>query len=322
MDWRKNETKTRGAQRVQRIQRIQRIQRVQRGEQTFVNKVLVVACIAVLLGTLVYTQVHKGVLVNDVKLFSPGIQTLPAIPVVEGAQSLRVMTFNIHYGEGKDGIQDLSRIAEVIRECDADIVGLQEVDNLNPRSRFVNQAKWLADELGMYCAYGVNLSIGPVQYGNAVLSKFPIEFYENIPLPTSGFEPRGCLWTQIDVGGCQIAFLVTHLGLSKDERARQINSIIEMLEKITVPIILVGDWNNVPDSEEVSSVASVLKDVYAGTDSNCEEEAATFAFGTRKPNVRIDYMFVSSEIVVMEVKTIETQVSDHLPVIAEVDIGF
>lgn len=240
------------------------------------------------------------------------------IPVVSKSQSLRVMTFNIHYGEGRDGVQDLSRIAEIIREANVDIVGLQEVDNFQPRSKFVNQAKWLADELGMYGVYGANLSVGPSQYGNAILSRFPIVSYTNMPLPSSGLEPRGCLRAEIEVGGRQLAFLSTHLGLSKDERLGQVHSILDVVRKLSIPTVLVGDWNDTSDSQEVVAATEMLNDVYVRLKRGKEE--ATFAFGAGKPNVRIDYVFVSSDIVVIDAQTIDTRVSDHLPVIVELDI--
>jgi endonuclease/exonuclease/phosphatase family metal-dependent hydrolase len=289
----------------------------QRGEGLLVNKVLLITCIAVMLGLFACMQVQEAVLVHNTALLPTRNQV---IPVVSESQSLRVMTFNIHYGEGRDGAQDLSRIAEIIKEANVDIVGLQEVDNFQPRSKFVNQAKWLADELGMYGVYGANLSVGPSQYGNAILSRFPIVSYTNMPLPSGGLEPRGCLLAEMDVNGRQLAFLSTHLGLSKDERLRQVDSILDMIREIAVPTVLVGDWNDIPDSEEVTTTTSVLSDVYVRLKR--ENEGATFAFGTRKPNVRIDYVFVSSDIVVLDAKTIDTQGSDHYPVVVELDIIF
>lgn len=280
------------------------------------NKVLLVTCVAIMLGLFACMRTNEAVLVHNTPLLS-GLTEV--VYPINDSRPLRVMTFNIHYGEGRDGVQDLSRIAEIIREADVDIVGLQEVDNFHPRSKFTNQAKWLADEVGMYGVYGANLSIGPTQYGNAILSRFPIVSYTNIPLP-SGLEPRGCLLAEIDVFGHRLAFLTTHLGLSKDERIKQVDSITNVVKEMTVPVILTGDWNDVPDSQEVSAVASVLSDVYAKLSHT--DQGATFAFRSKKPNVRIDYVFVSPRIVVLDAWTIETQSSDHLPVVVELDIIF
>ncbi|HQA48680.1 MAG TPA: endonuclease/exonuclease/phosphatase family protein, partial [Bacillota bacterium] len=153
------------------------------------------------------------------KMFDWG-DLIKATPLYKSSQfDIRIMSYNIHHGISRDGKLDINKIAEVIRESGAQIVGLQEVDNFHPRSKFTNQAKWLADEVGMYGVYGANLSIGPTQYGNAVLSRFPIVSYTNIPLP-SGLEPRGCLLAEIDVCGHRLTFLTTHLGLSKDERIK------------------------------------------------------------------------------------------------------
>ncbi|HEX6077405.1 MAG TPA: hypothetical protein VFZ32_19380 [Micromonosporaceae bacterium] len=74
-------------------------------------------------------------------------------------RELRVMCFNIHHGVGLDGRLDLERIARVTESQAAEVVGLQEVDrHFSTRSTFVDQARWLADRLGMHVVFGANLS--------------------------------------------------------------------------------------------------------------------------------------------------------------------
>ncbi len=236
----------------------------------------------------------------------------------EGDIQLKVMTFNIQYGKGKDGIQDLSRIADVIREADVDIVGLQEVERFSPRSKFANQLKWLAEELDMYGVYGPTLSIGYFQYGNAMLSRYPIVSWENILLRSSR-ENRGLLMAEIDLGPGKIAFFGTHLGLSQEERLEHLDIITEKVSEIELPLVLVGDWNNTPDSQEVERVLEHLNDAHAlgGIDNGF-----TFAFGSAQASVRIDYIFTSKDLEVHKTKAIDTNVSDHLPVVSKIKVGF
>jgi endonuclease/exonuclease/phosphatase family metal-dependent hydrolase len=98
---------------------------------------------------------------------------------------LRVMTYNIRWGMGVDGKFSLERIAGVIRESGADLVGLQEVERGSPRSRFRDEPCVIARELGMHVAFGGNLRLGSWQFGNALLSRFPLQAWRNVPLPAS-----------------------------------------------------------------------------------------------------------------------------------------
>lgn len=91
------------------------------------------------------------------------------------------MTFNIHHGKGIDKQVDLYRIAEVIEKSDADIIGLNEVDkHFSKRSLYENQIGWLAKQLNIEHAFSPSLSIKSKnsttirQYGNALLSRYPI----------------------------------------------------------------------------------------------------------------------------------------------------
>ena len=98
------------------------------------------------------------------------------------AIQVKVMSYNIHHAVGEDNVLDLERIAKVIEDSDAEIIGLQEVDNhWSERSNFEDQTKWLVNRLDMHYNYAVNLnqeSLTPAeprrQYGTAVFSNYPI----------------------------------------------------------------------------------------------------------------------------------------------------
>ncbi|WP_166398047.1 endonuclease/exonuclease/phosphatase family protein [Rubrobacter marinus] len=181
-------------------------------------------------------------------------------------REFRVMTYNIHHGAGADGRLDLSRTAGVIRASGAEVVGLQEVDkHWSSRSDFRDQARELADELGMHFAYGANLDLetarpdGPRrQYGTAILSQYPILDSENTLLP-SPEEQRGVLEALINVRGVPLHVYDTHLendSGGKDEsstRAAQIAGVLERTQDDDgEPAVILGDFNAVPDEEEMS----------------------------------------------------------------------
>ena len=94
-------------------------------------------------------------------------------------QRLRVVTYNIHHSRGVDGRVDTARIAALLGRIGADVVGLQEVDRGVRRTQGRDLARELATQLGMHFAFGKNLDYQGGDYGNALLSRFPIVRAEN-----------------------------------------------------------------------------------------------------------------------------------------------
>ncbi|WP_254052778.1 endonuclease/exonuclease/phosphatase family protein [Bacillus sp. V59.32b] len=235
---------------------------------------------------------------------------------------VEVMSYNIHHAEGVDGVLDLERIARIIEESDADIVGLQEVDkHWSERSDFQDQAKWLAERLGMFYAYGANLDREPLkeeeprrQYGTAVLSKYPILDSENHPLTKIGnTEQRGLLEATIKVKGNHLHFYNTHLALTSAEREIQIREINDIASRDKGSKIMMGDLNATPESKEMQPINANYNDVFAET-----HEAYTYP--ATNPTKRIDYIFTSDDIEADDAEVIKTLASDHLPLIAEIEL--
>lgn len=244
-------------------------------------------------------------------------------------RELRVMTYNIHHGAGTDGRLDLQRIAGVIRDPGAEIVGLQEVDDhWSARSDFRDQARELADVLGMHYAYGANLDREPAEpgqprrrYGTAILSEYPILDSENTLLP-SPEEQRGVLEARINVRGVPLHFYDTHLendSGGKDEsptRAAQISAVLERTrDDGGEPAVIVGDFNAVPDEEEMSLVYARYTDAWLAGG-----EGPGYTIGAANPIRRIGYVFVSPEIGVEGATVPRTLASDHLPVVADLSL--
>ena len=257
----------------------------------------------------------------------------------EQGTTFKVMSYNIHHGVDMDGKIDLGRIARVIRQAGTDIVGLNEVDNnFSPRSDFVDQAKWLAEELGMNYVYGPAIIRGdpekPSQYGEAILSKFPILEWKNHRLFfPEGLGPKVCLEAKIQIGTDKYTFLVTHLDHTGNNEARvgQAKDILRITKLIPCKKILMGDFNcssplewKEPEmakwTQPVALILKQFKDAFALSGSGLAE-----TIGSKAPMGRIDYIFVSADIADMVefckvVHTPLTQVaSDHLPVVAEIN---
>ena len=118
-----------------------------------------------------------------------------------------------HKAEGLDRRVDLPRIAEVLREIDADLVGIQEI--------YLPQAEALAAELGMSMAMGATRHYDRVPYGNAVFTRFPVHGSHQFDLSRPPREPRGGIRLDAVVGGGARSLFNVHFGLKIRERAHQ-----------------------------------------------------------------------------------------------------
>ncbi|AEE96285.1 endonuclease/exonuclease/phosphatase family protein [Mahella australiensis] len=227
---------------------------------------------------------------------------------------ITVMTYNIHHGRDMSGRDNLDSIVQEIRLSGAQIIALQEVDRYMPRSGFKDQVKYIADQLSMYYAYGKTIDILSIEYGNAVISAFPILKRENIILPGSSIEPRALLKTEIAVGNDIYNVWATHLGLLREDRFKQIDAINAALAQESKPTILLGDFNNICSSDEISDISDRLKDVAALLGKG---DAGTYAYGDNAPNVRIDYIWVTDDILPVEYHVNLLGLSDHASVVAK-----
>ncbi|MEW6573545.1 MAG: endonuclease/exonuclease/phosphatase family protein [Bacillota bacterium] len=226
---------------------------------------------------------------------------------------LRVLTYNIRHCKGLDGKVSLCRVAAVIRSAGADLVALQEVDAFSSRSGFRHQAAALGRQLNMWSVYGpTRKTFKLAQFGNAILGKWNLAETFQHKLPGRG-EARGLLGVTVTGNGMKVNFVTTHLGLDEKDREEQVGKIVEVLRDTTMPFIFCGDFNCHPGAGELVPLYSLARDAAEvfGTD------APTFPAG--RPGARIDYVFISSHWSVLSVEVLETDASDHLPVLAKLE---
>jgi endonuclease/exonuclease/phosphatase family metal-dependent hydrolase len=171
--------------------------------------------------------------------------------------TLRVLTYNIHHGEGRDGRFDLFRLAEVMRGAQPDLIALQEVDRWTERAGGVDQLAELAALLGMHAEFGRAIDLAGGQYGVAILSRWPMQDVENRPLPASeGYEKRTALTVRVRAGeaGPWIRFSSTHLDNSRDveeklAQARRLNELLAVDDDLS---LLAGDFNARPGTDVIA----------------------------------------------------------------------
>ncbi|MCS1410208.1 MAG: Periplasmic serine endoprotease DegP [Verrucomicrobia subdivision 3 bacterium] len=225
------------------------------------------------------------------------------------AERLRVLTYNIHHGEGTDGKFDYERLAGMINGLNPDVVALQEVDRKTGRVNGVDQAARLAALCEMNFVFGAAMPYDGGEYGEAVLSRFPIEHSRNHPLPFEfGQEPRIVLAARIvpDNGLPSFDFLGTHLcHQSESTRTQQVQQIRQVFGgDEDVPVILAGDLNARPSSVPIQTLLA---------DDWIDAVA---------PQSMIDYILIRCRDAwrVVEVDVVDDLIiSDHRPVLVELE---
>lgn len=223
------------------------------------------------------------------------------------AADLRVMCWNIHHGVGEDGKLDLARIAALIKAQQPDVVALQEVDNKCHRSGSVDQAAELAKLTGMTGVFGKAMDHDGGEYGQAILSKHPIGETKIHRLPGDG-EPRIGFEALVTIGGKPLRMVSVHLDHQQDaRRLKQAETLAALLEKGELPVILAGDFNDVPGSP-------VMKAFGAGWTAMTKKEPVLTA-PADKPAVEIDHVLLRGFEPKGPLEVLpEALASDHRPI--------
>jgi len=240
--------------------------------------------------------------------------------------SLTVLTWNIYHGEShyQPGTSNLEAIAKVINEYKPDLVALQEVDNQTQRSADFNQGvrKDLVQELaaltGMHGYFGKAMDYDGGGYGGGILSRHPAEpSIHLLPIPQGG-EPRVFVSIEQTLpGGRSFTFASTHLCHEFEaNQMAQIKTITWFVTKTDGPVVVAGDFNFTPEHAPYAIINNTMHDaaLISGTTQ------PTWPY--HSPAERLDYIFVdkNSQWQVKDIKLIDTDASDHFPVLAVLEL--
>lgn len=227
------------------------------------------------------------------------------------------MTYNIHHGKGMDKKVDLHRIAKVLKDSKADIIGINEVDrHFSKRSDFIDQLHFLATQLGYYCEFSPSIQSKSKkkdlihQYGNGILSRYPIKSTNqySFNLIKGMTETRSLLEAMIEIEDKKLQTFVTHLSLNPILHKTQTNFIINNTDK---PAVILGDWNMKPNSKKWGLMSNQYRDVWDEVGNG-----AGFTYPSTKPRIRLDYIFVTDNITIIDATVLYTEASDHLPLVS------
>ncbi len=249
---------------------------------------------------------HAAVLTT----FRRSAQTIPA-----DGLTCRVVSYNIHHGAGMDSKVDIARIGRVLESLEPDFVGLQEVDLRCARSGNINQAAELSKQLNMHAAFGTFMEYDGGHYGLAVLSRYPIVEVQQVSLPV-GEEPRSALVAKVLLpNGDPVLLVDVHFDYIADDTNRfsQATKLVNYLDDLSLPYILLGDFNDLPDSRTMSLFPSRALEA-------TKPPADPFTFSSIKPVKEIDYIFAAPKTAwrVAATRVVDEPVaSDHRPFVAE-----
>jgi endonuclease/exonuclease/phosphatase family metal-dependent hydrolase len=235
---------------------------------------------------------------------------------------IRVVTYNIHRCRGIDRRTVPSRIADVLRELDADVVALQEVVGAGPAG--AGQAEEIGAAVGMGWVMASVRHLRNHLFGNVVLSRLPIVHHAQYELSWRTCEPRACQRADLDLGADRLLHVYNvHLGTAVLERRYQARRLAAYVHdrRITGPKIILGDFNEWMKGLATSTLSSLFEsiDIYAHLKRR-RTYPGIF------PMVHLDHIYYEGHVEVRSVQLVRSRAaliaSDHLPLAADLRIGF
>ena len=261
---------------------------------------------------------------------STAFEVVPPHPPLPSQLTVRVLTVNTHKGFAAWNRRFvLPELREAVRQVNADIVFLQEVQGVH-ELHSTRIAHWppsphyefLADEIWPQFAYGRNAVYPSGHHGNAVLSKYPIVEHTNHDVSVGPQEARGLLHCTIRVPGkgIELHAICAHLGLAEAHRQRQLELLCHIVATEVpahAPLVVAGDFNDWRDrAHRVLDRCSGLHEIFVGA-----EGRAARTFPARFPMLRLDRIYVRNARATRPFALGRhpwSRLSDHAPLAAEV----
>lgn len=239
--------------------------------------------------------------------------------LTEPQKLLRVVTYNIHRCRGMDGYTRPERIAKILKNLKPDVVALQEVVGAGHRGK--GQEEEIATHLNMSAALAPTRTFRGHLYGNAVLSRLPMENHLICDLTQDGREPRLCQRIDILMDGRPIHVFNVHLGTSASERRKQAIKLASFIaEPVTGrPKIVLGDFNE----WKKGVVTKFLSERFMSLDlTPCLRWRRTYPGII--PLLHLDHIYYDGAVSIVDVKVSRRLpillASDHIPILAELKI--
>jgi endonuclease/exonuclease/phosphatase family metal-dependent hydrolase len=203
-----------------------------------------------------------------------------------------------------DSILDLRRTAAVIQAADADVIGLQELDRGVKRSGDVDQPAHLAELTGLDVRFHRTVRTGGGEYGIAVGTRLTDASDEFVALPRGAAEePRGA----IIVRHGRLNIVIAHVTKPGPARPAQLRALAGIVRDLGPRVVLLGDLNT--QRHDLGPL------VAAGLDPGPQHTTMVMS-----PGVQIDYVMTGPGVRVSDSSTIDMRASDHVALVAELEV--
>lgn len=262
-------------------------------------------------------------------LLAASLTSCSALPIARDPE-LTVLVYNIHAGKDAKAVNNLARVAALVKSTGADVAMLQELDINTRRSGRVDQPAELADLTGMRDAFGKTLDYDGGDYGIAVLTRWPVTHDTLFRLAVTPrqqragglYEPRGVLHVLIATPHGPLHILNTHLDPSANDRFRiqEARGLLRLAERLRASgelVLVGGDMNATPDSR----VIALFRDAgWTDAWADCGKgDGKTYPYNA--PVKRIDYLLLGPRASCVSAEVLATDASDHLPVIVRIKVS-
>jgi endonuclease/exonuclease/phosphatase family metal-dependent hydrolase len=253
---------------------------------------------------------------------------------------MRFATFNILHGRTvEDGVVDIERLRRAVREIDADVLALQEVDCDQPRSQMADLTAVAAEEMGAvshrfvaalagtpgatWIAATGEEQPGTAAYGVALLSRYPARHWQVMRLPRIPVrfpmylpgpgkvmivreEPRAVVVAQLETPAGPISVANTHLSFVPGWNRVQLRRLRRDLAGLPAPRVLMGDLNMTPPTPERTTGLQSL--------------GGEPTFPADAPTRQLDHILVDEGCLrALACSAPPVPISDHRPLIIDVE---
>ncbi len=233
---------------------------------------------------------------------------------------MRILQWNILYKE------DINNIAKELKRLDADVVCIQELSFFGEDRSSVN----VLNDVYPYIYYEIadTVNDGRSQC-NAILSKYPFiskskSYVQNPGKDKNDYSKEGRVYIEVsinynnkiyNIGTTHLSY--THKFEETELKDTEVNKLIDIIKGKT-SYIFTGDLNTIKTSKYINRIS----EYYTNNDTDNTWTTKPFSyngFEANKLDYKLDYVFTSHDLNVKNVKTINTEYSDHLPILCEVD---